>query len=73
MFRSVVRICPKWSPTETSVEQKTKQKEEVTKQLDYYNVITGKNFFTLDGGKEGKQVSKEAKKQEPDIQEVREL
>ncbi|XP_043990696.1 SHC-transforming protein 4-like [Gambusia affinis] len=68
--RSVVRICPKWSPTETSVEQKTKQKEEVTKQLDYYNVITGKNFFSLDGGKEGKQVSKEAKKQEPDIQEV---
>ncbi|PWA19021.1 hypothetical protein CCH79_00004904 [Gambusia affinis] len=68
--RSVVRICPKRSPTETSVEQKTKQKEEVTKQLDYYNVITGKNFFSLDGGKEGKQVSKEAKKQEPDIQEV---
>ncbi|XP_054901078.1 SHC-transforming protein 4-like [Poeciliopsis prolifica] len=68
--RSVVRICPKRSPKETSVEQKAKQTEEVTEQPDYYNVITGKNVFSLVGGKEDKQVSKEEKKQEPDIQEV---
>ncbi|XP_027870094.1 SHC-transforming protein 4 [Xiphophorus couchianus] len=68
--RSVVRICPRWCPKEASMEQKTKQKEEVTEQPDYYNVTTGKNFFSLVGGKKGKQVSKEEKKQEPDIQEV---
>uniref|UniRef100_A0A3B3Y5U2 PID domain-containing protein n=1 Tax=Poecilia mexicana TaxID=48701 RepID=A0A3B3Y5U2_9TELE len=68
--RSMVRICPRRSPKETSVEQNTKQKEEVAKQPDYYNVITGKTFFSLVGGKEGKQASKEEKKQEPDIQEV---
>ncbi|XP_008402820.1 SHC-transforming protein 4 [Poecilia reticulata] len=68
--RSVVRICPKRSPNETSVDQKTKQKEEVAEQPDYYNVITGKTLFPLVGGKEGKQASKEEKKQEPDIQEV---
>ncbi|XP_014871404.1 SHC-transforming protein 4 [Poecilia latipinna] len=68
--RSMVRICPRRSPKETSVEQNTKQKEEVAKQPDYYNVITGKTFFSLVGGKEGKHASKEEKKQEPDIQEV---
>uniref|UniRef100_A0A3B3UM47 SHC adaptor protein 4 n=1 Tax=Poecilia latipinna TaxID=48699 RepID=A0A3B3UM47_9TELE len=68
-FRSMVRICPRRSPKETSVEQNTKQKEEVAKQPDYYNVITGKTFFSLVGGKEGKHASKEEKKQEPDIQE----
>uniref|UniRef100_A0A087XE39 SHC adaptor protein 4 n=1 Tax=Poecilia formosa TaxID=48698 RepID=A0A087XE39_POEFO len=54
------RICPRRSPKETSVEQNTKQKEEVAKQPDYYNVITGKTFFSLVGGKEGKHASKDA-------------
>ncbi|MEQ2209541.1 hypothetical protein XENOCAPTIV_000630 [Xenoophorus captivus] len=69
--RSMVRICPKCSPKETSMDQLTKQKDEVTEQPEYYNVITGKTFFPLDGGQEDKQVTKEEKKWEPDIQEVR--
>ncbi|XP_047219568.1 SHC-transforming protein 4-like [Girardinichthys multiradiatus] len=68
--RSMVRICPKCSPKETSMDQLTKQKDEVTEQPEYYNVITGKTFFPLDGGQEDKQVTKEEKKWEPDIQEV---
>lgn len=67
----MVRICPKWSPKETSMDHKTKQKEEVTEHQDYYNVISGKSFFTLAGGKEDKQVKKEENKGEPDIEEVR--
>ncbi|KAM4744714.1 SHC-transforming protein 1-like isoform 2-T2 [Anableps anableps] len=68
--RSMVRICPKWSPKETSMDQNAKHKDVVTEQPDYYNVITGKSFFSLVGGKEGNQVTKEEKKLEPDIQEV---
>ncbi|XP_015231090.1 PREDICTED: SHC-transforming protein 4 isoform X2 [Cyprinodon variegatus] len=68
--RSMVRICPKWSPKETSMDQKSKQEDEVTKQPEYYNVITGETFFPLVGRKGGKQNINEEKKLEPDVQEV---
>ncbi|KAM4596541.1 SHC-transforming protein 1-like [Fundulus diaphanus] len=68
--RSMVRICSEWSPKETPMDQKNKQVDEVIKQQEYYNVITGKTFFPLVERKEDKQVKKEEKKQEPDIQEV---
>ncbi|XP_026175922.1 SHC-transforming protein 4 [Mastacembelus armatus] len=63
--RSAVRICHKWRPEETIMDQKAKPEGEVSEHHDYYNVTPGKT--PPPGGKEDLRIIEEST-QDADIQ-----
>ncbi|KAE8297518.1 SHC-transforming protein 4 Rai-like protein [Larimichthys crocea] len=66
--RSAVRICDKWSPEETIMDQKAMLEGEVSKHHDYYNMIPGKTPPA--GGIEDLRITREENKQDANMQGV---
>ncbi|TKS69599.1 SHC-transforming protein 1 [Collichthys lucidus] len=64
--RSAVRICDKWSPEETIMDQKAKLEGEVSEHHDYYNMIPGKTPPA--GGIEDLRITREENKQDAIMQ-----